>query len=131
MKLLTSISMSFIFLLQGMALDMDLCEQIEKVSHFINHYQDHKNFDGDSFFEYVVDEYFSDDHGGKEHHKNSNQGQSPAHSNHQCCHPLVFIAPSNLVTLSPLKIKENVQISTYTNEFNSRFLESLFQPPRA
>lgn len=131
MKVFTSISMSFIFLLQGMALDMDLCEQIEKVSHFINHYQDHKNFDGDSFFEYVAEEYFGNDNHEEEHHTNSDQNQSPAHSHHQCCHPLVFITPINTVALDLLKFNEERQVNSSTSQFNSRFLESLFQPPRA
>lgn len=110
---------------------MDLCGQIEKISHFITHYQDHKDFDGDSFFEYVGEEYFSDDHDGEEHHKDSNQNQSPSHSHHQCCHPLVFITPTNAVALNFLKFEEKRQVNSYTAQFNSRFPESLFQPPRA
>ncbi|MEB8328379.1 hypothetical protein OO009_03355 [Flavobacteriaceae bacterium KMM 6897] len=130
MKELLSITMTFIFLFQGISLDMDLCKQIEQISHFISHYQDHKDFDGDSFLEYVGEEYFSDGHEEEEHHNDANQNQSPSHSHHQCCNPLVFIKPTNVVALNFLSFEEKRQVSSYTAQFNSRFLESLFQPPR-
>ncbi|MEZ4792365.1 MAG: hypothetical protein R2783_02480, partial [Gelidibacter sp.] len=60
MKLLVSISMSFLFLFQGIAANMEVCEQIEEISHFIAHYQDHKQNEGYSFFEYVYEDYIND-----------------------------------------------------------------------
>lgn len=130
MKVFTSISMSFIFLLQGMASDMDLCEPIDNTFNFITQYHDHKDFDGNSFFEYIAEEYFGDDHHGEEQPRDSSEKQSPAHSDHQCCHPLVFITPTNTVVLNLLKFEEKKQVNSNTSQLNSRFMESLFQPPR-
>ena len=41
--------MSFLFLTQGMNINMDLCEKIEHLSNFISHYKVHKEYGGDSF----------------------------------------------------------------------------------
>ena len=131
MKVLVSIAMSFMLLLQGVAMDMDLCDKIEKVSTFIEHYQDHKEFDGDSLFEYVVEDYFNNDGDKQGHHDDSSHDEVPSHSQHQCCHPIVFVSTSNSVAIKSIRFEGNIQFDHYTLPFNSRFLESLFQPPRA
>ncbi|MGV8814728.1 MAG: hypothetical protein ACOH2D_11530 [Gelidibacter sp.] len=130
MKILISISMSFIFLFQGISQDMDLCEPIQKISNFISHYQDHKVY-GDSFFEYVVEDYIDKDVKNEEHHKNKGSENMPVHSHHQCCHPVVFIIKTNSFLLDRLKFEEKKDFNYYTFQLNSRYLESLFQPPRA
>lgn len=130
MNVFVSISMSFIFLLQGITQDMDLCEQIEQTSNFIAHYQDHKEYDGDSFFEYVVEDYFNDEGDKEGHHNGSDQEKIPSHTHHQCCHPLVFVAPSNSVAIKAIEFESSTQFDNYSFPFNSRFLESIFQPPR-
>lgn len=63
--------MSLLFLFQGMAANMEVCEQIEEISHFIEHYQDHKEGDGYSFFEYVYEDYIIDDGKSDDHHQDS------------------------------------------------------------
>ncbi|WP_252734521.1 hypothetical protein [Arenibacter algicola] len=131
MKVLVSISMSFIFLLQGVAMDMDLCSQIEKISNFVNHYQDHKEYDGDSFFDYVIEDYFNDDGDKEGHHDGPDQDNAPSHNQHQCCHPIVFVPSSNTVTIKRWFSEDNKLYNDYTSHFDSRYLESLFQPPRA
>ena len=130
MKKKAALLMSFMFLFQGMARDMDLCEQIELVSNFISHYQDHAKVHGDTFFEYVAEDYLSSESDNGEHHPGSDNHQSPAHSTHQCCHPLVFITATNLFTLRILKSDIKQKFDIYTFQINSRFQESLFQPPQ-
>lgn len=122
--------MSFIFLLQGVAMDMDLCEQIEKISHFIEHYQDHREYDGDSFIEYVVEDYFNTDGDKEGHHTGSEKDKTPTHTHNQCCHPIVFIAPANTVSIKSIRLENSIEFGQYPFQFNSRFLESLYQPPR-
>lgn len=125
-----SLSMSFIFLLQGVAMDMDLCEQVEEISKFISHYEDHKDSNGDSFLEYVVGDYLNDNK--DEHHKGSDQEKIPSHSHNQCCHPVVFApTPLNSVAIKSIGFEINAEFDNSTFHFNSRYLESLFQPPRA
>ena len=131
MKIVTSISMAFLFLLQGMSPNMELCEQLEKASNFISHYQIHKEYGGDSFYEYVVEELFSDDGDNKAHHDGSHEDKAPVHSHQQCCHPSVFIPTSNNIALKTFDLKVKKEYSYYSFQFNSRYLESLFQPPRA
>jgi len=130
MKTLFSISMSFLFLFQGISLDMDFCGPIKEISSIINHFQEHKIY-GDSFIEYVVEDYLDNDVKNETHHNDKDNDDIPVHSNHQCCHPLVlFVANENIVTTNRLKFEEVKQFSLYKVNFNSRFLESLFQPPR-
>jgi hypothetical protein len=131
MKAFYSISMSMLFLFQGITANMEICEQIEKFSHFISHYQMHKEYGGDTFYEYVVEVIFSDQADNKDHHDGSHDDSAPVHSHHQCCHPTVFLTPSNALALKPLLFKERATYSHYSFQFNSRYLESLFQPPRA
>jgi hypothetical protein len=131
MKIFTSISMALLFLLQGMSPNMELCEQLEKFSNFISHYQIHKEYGGDSFYEYVVEEIFSDQGDDDTHHNGSHDDKVPVHSHHQCCHPSVFITTSNGVAFKTFDFKVKKEYSYYSFQFNSRYLESLFQPPRA
>jgi hypothetical protein len=114
MKAFYSISMSMLFLFQGITANMEICEQIEKF-----------------FYEYVVEVIFSDQADNKDHHDGSHDDSAPVHSHHQCCHPTVFLTPSNALALKPLLFKERATYSHYSYQFNSRYLESLFQPPRA
>ena len=81
---------------------MDLCEKIEHLSNFISHYKVHKEYGGDSFYEYVVEELFSSDGDNKAHHNGSHEDHSPTHSHHQCYHTTVFITTSSGVTLNVL-----------------------------
>lgn len=123
--------MSFIFLLQGVAMDMDLCEQIEKISHFVDHYQDHREYDGDSFFEYVVEDYFNTDGDKEGHHTGSEKDKIPSHNHNQCCHPIVFVAPAYSVAIKSIRLENSIEFGQYSFHFNSRFLESLYQPPKS
>lgn len=122
--------MSFLFLLQGITSTIDMCDKMEHFSDFMEHYQVHKDYDGDSFFEYVVEELF-DDQGDKEHHKGVHENEAPAHSHHQCCHASLFVMHSNSMVMKSITVEQAKQHTYYNFHFNSRFLESLFQPPRA
>ena len=122
MKKIASLTMSIMFLFQGMARDMDLCEQIEKFSNFVSHYQDHEKFHGDSFFEYVVEDYLSSKIDNDDHHPGSNKKQSPTHANHQCCHPLVFVTPTSIFAIGLLKFETQQRFdnSTFQIKLNIR-----------
>jgi len=121
--------MSILFFFQGISVEMDLCEQIQEISNFITHYQDHKVY-GDSFFEYVVEDYIDNDAKNEGHHNNQDKENIPVHSHYQFGHPVVFVANTNTVLLNRLKFKEKKQFNSYSFNFNSRYLESPFQPPK-
>ncbi|CAG2533709.1 hypothetical protein [Maribacter dokdonensis] len=130
MKTLFSISMSFLFLFQGISLDMDFCGPIKEISNIITHYQDHKVY-GDSFLEYVVEDYVDNDAKNEEHHHNPDNDNTPIHSHQQCCHPLVLmIENNNLALTNQLKFEGKEQFNLHKVNFTSRYLESLFQPPK-
>lgn len=129
MKLFFSISMSILFFFQGISIDMDFCGPIKEISNIIAHYQDHKIY-GDTFLEYVVEDYIDNDAKNEGHHNNPDEN-TPVHSHHQCCHPLVLIiSNNNSVLINRLKFEGKEQCNLYTVNFNSRYLESLFQPPK-
>jgi hypothetical protein len=129
MKALISISMSVLFLFQGISADMDLCKPIQEISNFITHYQDHKIY-GDSFFEYVVEDYIDNDGTKTGHHNNPDKENMPVHSHHQCCRAVLFIANINTDLIDQLKFGEEKQFNLHFVNFNSRYLESSFEPPK-
>lgn len=122
--------MSFLFLFQGMAANMEVCNQIEKISDFIVHYQEHKNFDGDSFFDFVYEDYISDNQKTDDHHQDSEHDNAPVHSSHQCCQHFVFFAVFQPTLINSASYETQHQFDYYTFQLNSRYLESLFQPPK-
>ncbi len=122
--------MSFLFLFQGMAANIEVCEQIEEISHFLSHYQEHKEFDGYSFLEYVYEDYINDDGTLDDHHQDSEHDNAPIHSNHQCCQHFVFYAPFESSLINVVSSEEQTLSNYYTFQFNSRFLEAPFQPPK-
>lgn len=121
--------MSILFFFQGISLDMDLCGPIKEISNFISHFKDHKVY-GDSFFEYVVEDYIDNDAKNEGHHNNSDKDNIPVHSHHQCCHPLVLITNTTTAFINRFKFEDKEQFISYTANFKSIYLESLFQPPQ-
>lgn len=130
MKILLSISMSLLFLFQGMSANMGICEQIEKISCFVSHYQEHKEFDNYSFLEYVYEDYINDEGNSDDHHQDSEHDNAPVHSSHQCCQHFVFLDTFQTFLINSIPNEAKSQYNLYTFELNSRYLESLFQPPR-
>tara|TARA_Y100001001_G_C7791951_1_gene232962 strand:- start:123 stop:494 length:372 start_codon:yes stop_codon:yes gene_type:complete len=122
--------MSFLSFFQGISIDMDFCGPIKEISNIITHYQDHKVY-GDSFLEYVVEDYVDNDAKNEEHHHNPDNDNTPIHSHQQCCHPLVLmIENNNLALTNQLKFEGKEQFNLHKVNFTSRYLESLFQPPK-
>ena len=130
MKIIVSIAMSFLFLFQGMAANMEVCEQIEEISHFIAHYQDHKQNEGYTFFEYVYEDYINDDGKPDNHHQDSDHENLPVHTSHQCCQHFVFFTSVEASLMNGFNSEEQNHFNFYTSNINSRYLESLFQPPK-
>ncbi len=129
MRTLVSISMSILFLFQGISVDMDICETFDKISSILSHYQDHKVY-GDSFFEYVVEDYIDKDAKNKGHHNNQDKENAPVHSHNQCCHLVLIIANNNPALTNRLKFEGKKRFNLHDVDFTSRYLESLFQPPQ-
>ncbi|MGI9527360.1 MAG: hypothetical protein ACR2MS_09660 [Weeksellaceae bacterium] len=130
MKIFLSISMSIVFLFQGISTDMDFCGPIKEISSVISHYQDHKVY-GDSFLKCVIENYTDNDAKNEEHHHSPDKENTPVHSHNQCCHPLVLIIANNTLAITnQLKFEEKKQYNLHKVNFTSRYLESPFQPPQ-
>jgi len=122
--------MSILFFFQGISIDMDFCGPIKEIPSIITHYQDHKVY-GDSFLEYVVEDYIDNDAKNEGHYNNPVKENTPVHPHNQCCHPLVLIiANNNSALTNRLKFEEKKQFNLHKVNFTSRYLESLFQPPQ-
>jgi len=121
--------MSFLFLFQGIAANMEVCKQIEKISDFIAHYQQHNSFNGDSFFEFVYEDLIADNHNSNDHHKNSEEDNTLIHS-HQCCQHFMFFVPFEPSLLNVAPSEEQPLFNYYTFNIHPRYLESPFQPPK-
>ena len=131
MKLVNAIALSFLFLTQGMNIGMDSSKQIEHFSNFIAHYQVHKEYGGDSFYEYVVEELFSDTGDIEAHHNGSHEDKLPIHSHTECSHASVYVIIADDFVMHTDSYSEKKQGIYYQFQFNSRYLETLFQPPQA
>ena len=129
MKTVVNIGLVILLFFQGISANVDVCEQIHKISFFFTHYDDHKVY-GDSFYEYVVEDYVDKDVKNAKHHDNTERENVSFHSHHAHCHNEVFIANTDTTLLRQSKFAEEKQFNLHLLSFNSRFLESLFQPPR-
>lgn len=130
MNLITSISLSFLFLLQGFGLSVDLCCELPKISNLLEHYEEHNKSYGDSFIDFLEEDYLTFD-GSQRHHENSDHEDLPFQGSHHCCgHSLVYhyLEKEHVVFTEVVQIKP--QYSIYQSTFYSEFLESPFQPPQ-
>jgi hypothetical protein len=130
MKLITSISLSILFLFQAVMPSIDMGCEFQKIAAVYAHYQEHKNFDGDSFFEFIIEDYVLDDDNSKEHHDNSKHHEAPVHNSHQCSHITYFITDHSQFVLEAYNFSENLRFDNYNAFFSSAYLDTVFQPPR-
>ncbi|WP_456458867.1 hypothetical protein [Reichenbachiella sp.] len=130
MKSFRSILLSIFFILSALVMGLDLCCEIKQVPNLIDHYTEHKAQDGDSFWDFLVEDYI--DHGkGKNHHDENEHDDLPFHGNHQCQHTNILISSTIIFSveldINPLEPSKGI----YQFMFSSRYLETPFQPPRA
>jgi hypothetical protein len=112
-----------------LATGLDLCCEIQKIPNLVSHFAEHKALDGDSVFDFVVEDYI--DHGsGSNHHDENSHEDLPFHGNHTCSHAPIYFssAPSFLVIQSDA---EKIEARSFYNfHLTSPFLGELFQPPQ-
>lgn len=133
MNFITSISLSFLFLIQGFGLTIDICCELPKIPNLLEHYEEHNEAFGDSFIDFLEEDYFTFD-GSQEHHENekSDHDDLPFQGNHHCCahSPIVqFLETEYLISTEIFEVKP--QYSLYHSALFSEFIDSPFQPPQA
>lgn len=104
---------------------------MEKISDFEEHYQDHKQTDGDDFITFVYEEYLSTNDDGHEHHNGDDHEEAPCHNCSQCTHS--FTAPFNLSVIEQLELSDNYSKSSsaYVFSIRTNTPKAPFQPPQA
>lgn len=115
---------------QAVMPNIDMGCGFEKIAVMYSHYQEHKLYDGDSFLDFVLEDYILDNHSSKEHHENSNHHEAPIHSSHQCSHITYFITSQFQYVLEDFNYSENLRFDNYKVFFSSAYLDTLFQPPQ-
>ncbi|MEO9477573.1 MAG: hypothetical protein ABJG41_18650 [Cyclobacteriaceae bacterium] len=130
MNNIRSIVLSTIFITAAIVMSMDLCCEIQKIPNLLEHYAEHKATDGDSFWQFLVEDYI--DHGsGENDHNDKDHDDLPFHGNHQCQHSTVLYT-TNLAFPIGIEARQiEVSECKYQFSFASPYLENPFQPPQA
>jgi len=115
---------------QAIMPNIDMGCEFQKIASIYAHYQEHKEFDGDSFLDFVLEDYINNDGSAKEHHENSNHHEAPIHNSHQCCHVTFFFNQQFHIALEAFNYSENLKFDNYRAFFSSTYLDTLFQPPQ-
>ncbi|MEB2787099.1 hypothetical protein [Algoriphagus persicinus] len=132
MNFILYISFSGLFLMQSMGSTMDLCCELQKLPNLFDHYEEHQEFDGDSFLEFLAEDYLNDKDDVQGHHDDSDHDDLPFHGQHQCCHGYIFIAPLlGQTEVATLYFSTLTRASCYSFSLSSEYSESPFQPPKA
>ncbi|PIB35452.1 hypothetical protein BFP72_08625 [Reichenbachiella sp. 5M10] len=128
MRFIIGISLTTIFIIQGLVPNMDICCELEKLPTLMQHYEEHKAYDGDSFIEFLVEDYLSDEEEG--HHDDSQDSELPFHGQHQCPHAPLFCTVEQYFALTQVDALEISQYSMYSFSMVSAYAEAPFQPPK-
>jgi hypothetical protein len=130
MKLITSISLSILFMVQAIMPNIDLGCEFEKIAAVYSHYQEHRIFDGDTLLDFVVKEYINNDGNAEKHHENTNHHDLPMQNSHQCSHLTFFLVQQSHFILESFKFTKGIKFDFYKASLSSTYLDTLFQPPR-
>lgn len=126
------ISFSFLFLLLGIGITMDLCCELQKLPVLFEHFQEHSEHDGTSLAEFVDFHYGDGQEPEDHHHDDEHDKNLPFHGHHQCSHGSIFIAPLLSQTeFIVLNFFIPSTVSHYSFSLGSEYLESPYQPPKA
>ena len=131
MKSCIAIWFSFLFLLQGFTPNMDLCCELQKIPILVDHYLEHKAFDGDSFYQFMQEDFFNEGHDLAGKHDTQEHENMPFHGNHSCSHAPIFIPTVEQIEIQELELTFSLVYPDYSEQVNSEFSYQPFQPPKA
>lgn len=130
MKSFLSIGWVFLFSFQALVPNMDICCEIPKIPNLLDHYEEHKACNDDSFWKFLVNEYLNFGDDSKGHHDDSDHEGLPFHSNHKCCCTSAFYASDQSFSLAIFEFSPQTEFGYYTSFHPSEFPDSPFQPPQ-
>ena len=122
---------SFLFLIQGIAPNLDIGCEVQKLPNLFEHYEEHKRCNGGSFWQFLIDDYLNVDGGSREHRDDSNHNNLPFNGNHKCCHPSAFYASDENFQLVVFEFASQNKFGYYAPSFSSEYLDTPFHPPKA
>ena len=129
MKFATGI-LAIYFSLMGLFPHSDLCE-LRKIPALYEHYQEHRLADGDSFFEFIYEDFLSDV-GDREKHHGKEPSQDMPFQNHSsqshCCNFIPLVLNSYDMNKPQAVLEEGFNL--YFLNYSFLYLDSIFQPPR-
>lgn len=129
MKSITTIALSFYFLLAGFVPNMDFHE-LAKLPTLVAHFLDCETDNSESLLAFLNLHYGSGDqeaHG----HQDEHDGKLPFQCHHSChtCHIFVPVSLSQ-IPCCEMELRESI-FSDYSYIITSEYLNSIFQPPKA
>ncbi|MBI1185703.1 hypothetical protein GC194_15655 [bacterium] len=131
MRKTTAIAFALLFALQAILPQAHVGCELRKIPGLWRHYLEHKAFDGDSFIEFLTEDYFGDTGEIEEHHNSRHHNDLPFRGDHQCCHIVIFLTPSSH---SNHFCREEAMLQQSTNPYNLRysagFTSVALNPPR-
>lgn len=132
MKQIAHISFSLIFIFQALSPNMDMCCELKKLPTLFEHFEEHKAMGGDTFLEFVVEDYVHHDENSTGHHDHDKDDDLPFHGQHQCCHGPVFMTLFQyLPEIADFNFTTQIKLSAYSFSLCSEYSETPFQPPKA
>ena len=130
MNLVASLSFAFLFLVKGLIPGMDFCCEIEKLPNLLEHYEEHKSCNEDSFLTFLVDDYLNYGADSKDHHDTTDHEDLPFHGNHKCCCTSAFYASYQSFSLAIFEFPAENRFGRYLSFNPSGFPNTRFQPPK-
>ena len=131
MNSFASISFIFIFLVKGMFPGIDLGCELQKLPNLLDHYQEHKTCNDNSFLIFLVNDYINLAGDAEQpHHDDTDHEELPFHGNHQCCHASTFYASDGHFSITAFEYAFQAEFDSYKPPHSSEFLDSPLRPPQ-
>lgn len=131
MNSLASISFVVLFLVKGIFPGIDLGCELKKLPNLLDHYQEHKACNDNSFLIFLVNDYINLDGDSEQpHHDDTDHEDLPFHGNHQCGYTSIFYASDEGFSLTAFEYAIEATFAFYKASRSSEFLDSPFQPPQ-
>tara|TARA_A100000171_G_scaffold45453_1_gene49197 strand:- start:5977 stop:6369 length:393 start_codon:yes stop_codon:yes gene_type:complete len=121
--------MSAIFLLGSLSVNLDFCCEFQKLPNLFEHFSEHQQFNGDSFLDFLAENYLKND-GEQKHHDTNDHENLPFHGAHQCSHaPLFYTFDFKILPENPGEPADSAQ-GRYLSFYTSNYTDGPFHPPK-
>lgn len=125
--------MSFLllFLIKGLIPSLDLCCELQKVPKLMEHFDEHRTCNDDSFIKFLLNEYIAGEADSRGHHDEADHENLPFNGSHQCCQLSVFVKSDPFFSLEEFEFTLLNEYGFRSHFYASEIIDSLFEPPKA